>query len=340
MFPLINRTHYSILQAFNKPAELVEACKTAGYTACGLCDLGTVSGAVEFLEACQRHSITPVVGCEFDGTRVFAKNLQGWKDLIGLVTEWNIHQTLNQQTLANSPHLFLLQVGSLPDCRYIDDEESYRILRASALKCSLRELTEDTSQYYFRKDISDPSLSSILDSVESYSIFDAPKLPSFAGDKTEIELLRDKCEVGFAKLISKDIERYRDRLDKELRVIELNNLSGYFLIKEDLINHFRSMGVLVGPGRGCFLPDSRVKMSEGTLLPIAFIKIGDSVIDAYGDKRDVIDIFEYEIDEDITEMEFEDGKIIRCTKDHKFLTENRGWVEAQNIDENDEIIEV
>jgi ABC-type dipeptide/oligopeptide/nickel transport system ATPase component len=36
----------------------------------------------------------------------------------------------------------------------------------------------------------------------------------------------------------------------------------------------------------------------------------------------------------------EDGKIIECTKDHEILTHNRGWVHAQDINENDDVVEV
>ena len=45
----------------------------------------------------------------------------------------------------------------------------------------------------------------------------------------------------------------------------------------------------------------------------------------------------YEIDEDILEIELDNGKIIRCTKDHKFLTKNRGWIEAQFLEETDDL---
>ena len=41
-----------------------------------------------------------------------------------------------------------------------------------------------------------------------------------------------------------------ERLDYELRVIETMGFAGYFLITQDFINHGRSIGVAVGPGRG------------------------------------------------------------------------------------------
>ena len=81
-------------------------------------------------------------------------------------------------------------------------------------------------------------------------------------------------------------------------------------------------------------------MDDGTHTPISSIKIGDKVVDAYGEPQEVYDKFEYDVDEYIIELEFENGKIIRCTQDHKFLTNNRGWVEAKDLNDEDDVVEV
>jgi len=42
--------------------------------------------------------------------------------------------------------------------------------------------------------------------------------------------------------------------------------------------------------------------------------------------------------DELVEIETESGQIIRCTVDHKIFTTNRGWVEAQDLEETDELL--
>jgi DNA polymerase III alpha subunit len=263
MAQLLNRTHYSVLQAFNKPIDLVLAAKKLGHTHVGLCDFGTLSAAVDFVECCQNHGIIPIIGCDLQ-YKVFARNLTGWYELISLVNniahsmpiEPSVFQSENL-IFVSDEEKFKIRFSEtdlgLRDCRYIDvsDEESYRILRAMANKTTITKLVENTKGYEFPSEIVAPRMSEFLGLIEPYSFFTSPKLPGFAGDKPEIELLRDLVEIGFSKMIPVDeIPRYRDRLNKEMKVIELNNLAGYFLIVQDFCNEARQKGVLVGAGRG------------------------------------------------------------------------------------------
>lgn len=135
-------------------------------------------------------------------------------------------------------------------------------------------------------------------------------------------------------------QEYFNRLQYELEVIEEKNALDYFLVYWEIIRDYRQKGYTIGPGRGCFLPGSRVKMADEMYAPIDTIQIGEEVIDAYGDYKKVIDTLEYDIEEDIIELEFEDGRIINCTLDHEILTKNRGWVQAKDLTEDDDIKEI
>ena len=62
--------------------------------------------------------------------------------------------------------------------------------------------------------------------------------------------LRDLCEEGLKKKVPNAGEDYKKRLEFELDTIKKMGFSSYFLIVMDFINHGRSIGVPVGPGRG------------------------------------------------------------------------------------------
>ena len=79
-FPLCNYTHYSLQKGFSKPKQLAKKCSENYYTACGIADYKSISGAVSFYQACIANNIKPIIGCSFDGFSLFAKNKDGWFD--------------------------------------------------------------------------------------------------------------------------------------------------------------------------------------------------------------------------------------------------------------------
>ena len=130
-----------------------------------------------------------------------------------------------------------------------------------------------------------------------------------------------------------------ERIQKEVDTIEYGETIDYFLILWDIVGWCRKEGILTGLGRGCFLPNSKVLMENGRSVAIKNIKTGDVVSNFFKGGTKVKNVFEYDIDEEIIELEFDKGNIC-CTKDHKFLTKNRGYVEAENLNEEDEICEM
>ena len=83
-------------------------------------------------------------------------------------------------------------------------------------------------------------------------------LPTMATNEF-VELGR-KCIEGWKKRFSKpvlghmpapaDLPVYRARLEYELGILKRMGFAGYFLMTEDLVNHAKSKGIIVGPGRG------------------------------------------------------------------------------------------
>ncbi|MCL6285946.1 DNA polymerase III subunit alpha [Ruegeria sp. 2012CJ41-6] len=80
-----------------------------------------------------------------------------------------------------------------------------------------------------------------------------PILPKFADD--EIEELRRQANEGLKQRLAViphavSVEKYQERLDFELGIIEGMGFPGYFLIVADFIKWGKDQGIPVGPGRG------------------------------------------------------------------------------------------
>ena len=85
-----------------------------------------------------------------------------------------------------------------------------------------------------------------------------PSLPKFPceGGRTEEEELRFQGEEGLVERIKQhnvpqeEHQKYQDRLDYELGIIEKMGFPGYFLIVSDFIKWSKDNNIPVGPGRG------------------------------------------------------------------------------------------
>lgn len=87
----------------------------------------------------------------------------------------------------------------------------------------------------------------------------------------------------------------------------------------------------------------------GVLTPDGYIKIGDIVTKQAATKVLCVnndgDVVEREIthlhdngEKDVYRFVLDNGLVLECTDDHKILTSNRGWVEARNLTEEDDIV--
>lgn len=133
------------------------------------------------------------------------------------------------------------------------------------------------------------------------------------------------------------LPEYLERIQIEYKVINKGGFIGYFLVLWDIIEFCNKNDILTGLGRGCFTPDCKVLLSDGSEKFINQIQVGDLVKNFFNEESKIKKVFEYDIIEEIIELTLENGTIIKCTKDHKIHTLNRGWVEADQLTEIDEI---
>lgn len=106
-FDLHRHDETSFFDGFGKPSELVKRAKELGYTALGISNHGNITGLVQHWIACKEAGIKPVLGCEvyfqpkFNKGNpqrktyhlcLFAKNMEGYKNLCHIMTEANTEQ--------------------------------------------------------------------------------------------------------------------------------------------------------------------------------------------------------------------------------------------------------
>lgn len=104
--PLHCHSMFSLLDGLSKPESMAERCKEIGASACALTDHGNIAGAVKFYSAMKNAGIKPILGCELYICKdspsireksnkdlshfiVLAKNYNGWKNLVKIVSESN-----------------------------------------------------------------------------------------------------------------------------------------------------------------------------------------------------------------------------------------------------------
>lgn len=104
--PLHVHSFYSLLDGLGSPADIVKRCVELGLPGCALTDHGNIAGMKTFYDAARKKKIQPIIGCEMyiceqeadikntsNNRRhhliVLAKNDQGIKDLMALISESN-----------------------------------------------------------------------------------------------------------------------------------------------------------------------------------------------------------------------------------------------------------
>jgi hypothetical protein len=94
----------------------------------------------------------------------------------------------------------------------------------------------------------------------------------------------------------------------------------------------------------CFVPDTKIS-ANGKTKKIQNIKIGD-IVSSYDEQtkekvtNEVLEVYEREYSGVLIVFELTNGKILKVTPEHKFFVKNVGWVEAQSINSDMDILHI
>ena len=243
-FPLCNYTHYSLQKAFTKPKELAKKCSENSYRACGIADHHSISGAVAFYQQCIENDVKPIIGCSFDGLlhpenglALFAKNKEGWLELIRIVSSFDKDDVVDRVLLvqlclkgnlicvakneALSPIRgddFYQKTDAFPDTYYAEKKHAvlHRVLLRSDSKVSLESISKfmECNDFYLKDRqeaakmlVDDPKMDvfdDIFNKVGNYDILNRPMLPAFPCPDgfDERGYLEDLCKRGWRELVA------------------------------------------------------------------------------------------------------------------------------------------
>ena len=94
------------MDGLSKPKQIAERCAEIGVSSCAITDHGSIAGCVQVYKELKAKNIKPILGCEIylsqdkseiktkDNSKLshfilLAKNYEGWKTLIKIVSESN-----------------------------------------------------------------------------------------------------------------------------------------------------------------------------------------------------------------------------------------------------------
>lgn len=128
---------------------------------------------------------------------------------------------------------------------------------------------------------------------------------------------------------AKDLSRYTIINYEKLLSLKLSNTEQSLVVLDE-----------------CLTGDTKIKTKSG-LKDIKWLvknnKIGTKVL-SYNhttermEYKEITNVFNQGIKK-IMELQFDNGKIIKCTENHLFYTRNRGYVQAKDLSEDDDILE-
>ncbi len=161
------------------------------------------------------------------------------------------------------------------------------------------------------------------------------KLPILKGGyATEEEHLLNLLAKGLKFRGVENNPVYIDRMKKEFAVIKEVGFINYFLVMEDLFNFCREKGIFVGPGRGCFLPGTKVRTESRS--PIGIEKkdllLNKKAATFSLENKKILNHFEYDVkNENCIRLFLSNGEKIECTSDHKIFKKDIGFIAAKDL---------
>lgn len=275
------KTTYSFLTSIITIDELVTYAKNNNLDSLFICD-DNMYGVMEFIDKCQNNDIKPIIGVDFEQVILFAKNYNGYQNLLKLTTLKSTKElTLSDYANYNSDLICIICMKDLNYEQIFDDvyysldlNKNERSVNTKKVLCLDAKKLEVLKYLHLLRDnrtisddIYDDSLfnakiiyNDVLKEIISKCNVKFPKfslnLPKFSQYNdtkglSEDEFLLQLSMNGLNRRLENNInDLYKNRLLYELDIIKKMGFANYFLIVYDFVKYAKNHDILVGPGRG------------------------------------------------------------------------------------------
>ena len=284
MTPIYVKTVYSFLSSMVTIDNLVDFAKKNNYSNLCICD-DNMYGVMEFIKKCQSNNINPIVGIDINGILLFAKNYDGYKNLLHLnkikserdleindykdysndlvcfikydnelkmeLTKIYSDYYIYSSDINNSEYLYIHKTLCL-NKNDIDTLKYLNMLRDNKTILDEYEFNNDVCFINYDSDIYNEFFNKCHLELPKYTlnIPDYCKYNDTKGLNSD-EYLENLSIIGLNKRLNNKVTvKYKDRLLYELSIIKKMGFSNYFLIVYDYIKYAKMNNILVGPGRG------------------------------------------------------------------------------------------
>lgn len=310
---LINcKSRHSLRYGTIQVEELARMAASMGYDAIGLTDVNTITGVYDFILACQKEGVKPVIGMEFRRNRSnellyvgYARNEEGFHELNQFLSHHNLHRLELPDTPPAFDHACIVYPFSKKRKRTLRENEYWGVrfsrlhqlynldkktigrsvilqpvtfqspeehpfhlvLRAIENNIVLSKVnqfgTAHPDEYPIGIDVLLKKLEAypqllintqqLIDDCNFDFNFKSPKNKStYTGSRYSDKLLLENLAYeGLAGRYGKNHKTARERVQKELGIIDKLGFISYFLIAWDIIRYSKSRGFYhVGRGSG------------------------------------------------------------------------------------------
>lgn len=230
------------------------------------------------LSSCMKGEVSSLISRgrldEAEGTAIRYEEIMGKGNYFLEIQDNGIEEqkNLNHELIRISKKLSIPLVAT-NDCHYLkrEDSKAHDILLCLQTGKTISDagrLKLQTDQFYFKspaemknsfKEVPESITNTrrIADMISLELTFGKFHLPQYSVPEgyTKEGYMEELTKKGLKQRLSEKVgdinpELYEDRLGTELNIINKMGYAGYFLIVWDIVNHAKSSGIPVGPGRG------------------------------------------------------------------------------------------